>query len=290
MKRIPGTNRMKVSADGEGVVSHAGVGMLRELAERTGLVAGLSESLLDSYKGLPVHAPGRVLSDLAVAVADGATNISGIQTLTDRQDVFGPVASMPTTWRVLDRVTEQRLPAIRTARTDARARAWDAGAGPDLGAEDAGPLVIDVDATISIAHSEKENAAATWKRSFGFHPLLAFLDRPEISGGEALAGILRPGNAGANTAADHITVIDQAVEALPEHVRPGVEGGPGVLELPMRSLTTAGISGSSSLSATSSPSPSNRWSIRSPPICGRQRSTPTAQSGRARGWLMPLTT
>ena len=229
MKRIPGTGCMKVSADGEGVVSHAGVGMLRELAERTGLVAGLSEPLLDSYKGLPVHAPGRVLTDLAVAVADGATNISGIQTLTDRQDVYGPVASMPTTWRVLDRVTEERLPAIRKARAEARSTAWEAGAGPDLDAENAGPLVIDVDATISIAHSEKENAAATWKRSFGFHPLLAFLDRPEISGGEALAGILRPGNAGANTAADHITVIDQALEALPAHVRPGVEDGPGVL-------------------------------------------------------------
>ena len=123
MKRIAGTNRMKVSADGQGVVSHAGVAMLRELAEHSGLVTGLSEPLMDSYKGLPVHAPGRVLTDLAVAVADGATNISGIQTLTDRQDVFGPVASMPTTWRVLDRVTERRLPAIRQARAEARTNA-----------------------------------------------------------------------------------------------------------------------------------------------------------------------
>lgn len=229
MKRIAGTGRMKVSADGAGVVSHAGVGMLRELAERTGLVAGLSEPLLDSYKGLPVYAPGRVLTDLAVAVADGATNISGIQTLTDRQDVFGPVASMPTTWRVLDRVTEDRLPALRQACAAARSRAWAAGAEPDLDGEDGGPLVIDVDATISLAHSEKENAAATWKQTFGFHPLLAFLDRPEVSGGEALAGFLRQGNAGANTAADHITVIDQALEALPAGVRPGADASPGVL-------------------------------------------------------------
>lgn len=229
MKRIPGTGRMKVSADGQGVVSHAGVGMLRELAERTGLVAGLSAPLLGSYKGPPLHQPGQVLTDLAVAVADGAINISGVQTLTDRQDVFGSVASMPTAWRVLDRVTGARLPAIRAARVEARTAAWAAGAGPDLAAEDAGPLVIDVDATISIAHSEKEDAAPTWKKSFGFHPLLAFLDRPEISSGEALAGILRPGNAGSNTAADHITVINQAIDALPAHVRPGAEGGPGVL-------------------------------------------------------------
>lgn len=167
MKRIPSTGRMKVSADGEGVVSHAGVGMLRELAERTGLVAGLSEPLMDSYRGRPVHAPGRVLSDLAAAVLDGTTNVSGVQTLTNRQDVFGPVASMPTAWRVLGRVAEERLPAIRKVGAEARAAAWAAGAGPDIEGEDAGPLVIDVDATISIAHSEKENAAPTWKRTFG---------------------------------------------------------------------------------------------------------------------------
>ena len=70
--------------------------------------------------------------------------------------------------------------------------------------------VIDIDATITVAHSEKENAAATWKKTFGFHPLLAFLDRPRIAGGEALAAVLRPGNAGANTAADHVQIRSAA--------------------------------------------------------------------------------
>ena len=93
--------RVKVSADGQGVVSHAGAGLLREMAEYTGLVDGVTEALLDTYKGLPVHPPGRVFTDLAVAVADGADAISGIAVLADRQDLFGPVASMPTTWRVL---------------------------------------------------------------------------------------------------------------------------------------------------------------------------------------------
>jgi hypothetical protein len=84
-----------------------------------------------------------------------------------------------------------------------------------------GLLHIDVDATVTISHSEnKQNAAKTWKKTFGYHPLLAFLDRPEVSGGEALAGLLRPGNAGANTAADHVTVLEQALAALPEHARP----------------------------------------------------------------------
>ena len=223
MKRNKRVRRVVVSADGTGVVSHAGVGLLRELAEYTGVAEGVSGALIDSYKGVPVHPPGRVFTDLAVAVADGADAISGIAVLADRQDLFGPVASMPTTWRVLDRVTEDNLPAVRAARARARARAWAAGAGPDLAQE----LRLDFDATITLAHSEKENAAATWKRTFGFHPLLCFLDRPDVAGGEALAGLLRAGNAGSNTAADHIIVLDQALEALPEHARPVPGEEPG---------------------------------------------------------------
>lgn len=216
MKRSKRSARVKVSADGHGVVSHAGVGMVRELGEFTGLVEALDAALVDTYRGRPVHPPGRVFTDLAVAVADGADCVSGIAVLADRAELFGPVASMPTTWRVLDRIDEEHLEGVRAARAAARARAWAAGAGPDL----SGELVIDFDATITIAHSEKENAAATWKRTFGFHPLLAFLDRPEVAGGEALAGLLRPGNAGSNTAADHITVLDQALSSLPEQARP----------------------------------------------------------------------
>jgi hypothetical protein len=217
--------RVKVSADGAGVVSHAGVGLLREVAEYSGLVEGVTAVLADTYAGPWVHAPGRVFTDLAVAVADGADCVSGIEVLTDRQELFGPVASMPTAWRGLDRVDAAHLPGVVAARAAARAAAWAAGAGPAAGSV----LVIDLDATISIAHSEKENAAATWKHTFGFHSLLAFLDRPEISGGEALAGLLRPGNAGSNTAADHIAVLDQALAALPAQVRPGAPGCPGVL-------------------------------------------------------------
>jgi hypothetical protein len=216
-----------VSADGQGVVSHAGVGLLREMAEYTGLVGGITEALLDTYKGVPVHPPGRVFTDLAVAVADGADAISGIGVLGDREELFGAVASSPTAWRLLDRVDAGHLPAVRAARGDARAAAWAAGAGPDLASE----LRLDFDATVTIAHSEKENAAATWKKTFGFHPLLCFLDRPDVAGGEALAGLLRPGNAGSNTAADHVAVLDMALTALPEQARPrpGAPDGPRLL-------------------------------------------------------------
>ena len=82
-----------------------------------------------------MQAPGQVLSDLAVAVADGADAVSGNAVLTYRQEVFGQVASMPTAWRVLDRVDAEHLPAVRAARAAARQAAWAAGAGPDLGEE-----------------------------------------------------------------------------------------------------------------------------------------------------------
>lgn len=226
VKRIKGVRRVWVSADGVGVVSHAGVGLLREMAEYTGLVDGVTAALLDTYKGVPVHAPGRVFTDLAVAVADGADAISGIAVLGDRPDLFGPVASMPTTWRVLDRIDDAHLGAVRAARAAARETAWAAGAGPDLDQQ----LCLDFDATITIAHSEKQNAAATWKRTFGFHPLLCFLDRPDIAGGEALAGLLRAGNAGSNTAADHVQVLDLALESLPVHARPRPGATPGCWE------------------------------------------------------------
>ncbi len=216
MKRNKGVPRVKVSADGRGVVSHAGVGMLREMAESTGLADGVTTALLDTYKGVPVHAPGRVFTDLACAVADGADCVSGIAVLGDRRDLFGLVASMPTTWRVLDRIDADHLEGVREARAAARARAWAAGAAPAPGSE----LRLDFDATITIAHSEKEAAAPTWKHTFGFHPLLCFLDRPEVAGGEALAGILRAGNAGSNTAKDHITVLDLALAQLPAGFRP----------------------------------------------------------------------
>lgn len=217
MKSNRRSGRVKVSADGTGLVSRSGVALLRELTEMTGLVDGWTEELLDTYKALPTaHLPGRVLADLAVVIADGGDALSHLATLRDQDKLFGAVASDPTAFRVVDRVDDEHLQPMRQVRAVARERAWAAGAGPDLSDK----LVIDLDASITIAHSEKENAAATWKKTFGFHSLMAYLDRPDISGGEALAGMLRPGNAGSNTAADHRTVLQMALAALPEHARP----------------------------------------------------------------------
>ena len=138
-----------------------------------------------------MYAPGEVFADLAAAVADGADCIDGVgQLCGDREHVFGAKASTTTMWRLVDqRIDAAHLPGVRAARAAARAAAWAAGAAPTPG----GWLHIDIDATLVIDHSDnKQNAAPTWKKTFGHHPLLAFLDRPEIAGGEALAGLLGP--------------------------------------------------------------------------------------------------
>lgn len=219
MKNIAAASRVKVSADGHGVVSHAGMGMLRELADRTGLSAQVTAALADTYRGPWVYAPGDVFADLAAAVADGADCIDSVgQLCGDREHVFGAKASTTTMWRLVDeRIDAAHLPGVRSARAVARAAAWAAGAAPTAD----GWLHIDIDATLVIDHSDnKHGATPTWKKTFGHHPLLAFLDRPEIAGGEALAGLLRTGNAGSNTASDHIIVLAQALAALPAPWRP----------------------------------------------------------------------
>lgn len=209
-------------------MSRAGVALLRELSEDCGLVEGWTEALLDTYRAHPaLHLPGRVLADLAVTIADGGDALRHLATLRDQDKLFGVVASEATAWRCVERVDDEHLARLHVARAAARERAWAAGAGPELKAG----LTIDIDATITIAHSEKDNAASTWKKTFGFHPLLSYLDRPDISGGEGLAGILRPGNAGSNTTADHIRILHMSLAALPAHTRPvpGKRNSPKVL-------------------------------------------------------------
>ena len=221
MKSTTRAPRPEVTADGVGIVSHAGAVLLRELADVSGLTAGWTGAVIGTYRGVPTHQPGRVLVDLAVTLADGGDCLADLSALRDQEALFGPVASHPTSYRVLDRVGAVQLAAMRAARATARARVWAAGAGPALTPDDNGDvLILDVDASLLTAHSEKEQAAPTYKRGFGFHPLLVFLDRPDVCGGEALSAVLRPGNAGSNTAADHILVLDLALGQLPEHTRP----------------------------------------------------------------------
>jgi len=222
--RTPST----ITCDGTGVVSHAGTVLLAELADRIGLTAALSEAIDSLRERRAGHDPGRVLVDVAVAIADGAVTISDVQALADQQRLHGPagsVASTPTMWRVLAGIanTPGMLAAIRQGRAEARDRAWLARGeltGAELPASRAAgkrisQVVIDLDATLVTAHSDKEGARGNFKGGFGYHPLGAWLDNTN----EALAAVLRPGNAGSNTAADHLTVIDQALAQLPDRWR-----------------------------------------------------------------------
>lgn len=194
-----------VVADDTCVVSHAGSGLLVELADRLGLTAGLSGAMADTRTRKSAHDPGGVLRDLGVMLADGGDCLADLGALRDQSEVFGRVASDATAWRVIDTLDEDHLEAVRVARRAARSRAWAAGARPDR-------IVLDIDSTLVGSHSEKEGAAPTYKRGYGFHPMLCY------QGGEALAGVLRPGNAGANTAIDHIGVLCDALDQLPEGV------------------------------------------------------------------------
>ena len=186
-------------------MAHAGARLLCELADGLGLADRACRRRWPRPSARRRgHDRGRVLTDLAVAVADGATAISDLRVLADQPELFGTVASVPTAWRALAAVDPAALTRIAAARAQARAAAWAAGLDP-------GFYVIDIDGVLVEAGSDKQHAAPTYKHGFGFYPLLAYLDAT----GEALAGLLRPGNAGSGTATDHLTVLDAALAQLP---------------------------------------------------------------------------
>ena len=224
MKTTRSRPKLVVTSDGRGVVAHAGARLLADLAETTGLTGTFSDALAGSRQRRGGHDPGRIAVDLAVMLADGGETISDLAVLRDQAELFGPVASPATAWRVLDRIDELALTRLRAARAMARETAWAQhaeirGEFPQAKAAGRGipGLVLDIDASIVICHSEKEDATPTWKKTFGYHPMFCFLDNT----GEALSAILRPGRAGSNTAADHIVVLDNALTQIPDAVRHG---------------------------------------------------------------------
>jgi hypothetical protein len=194
-----------VTADGAGLVSHAGSALLAQVADKTGLTRSLSHELgLRQRRGR--HDPGRVVRDLAVMLADGGDCLADLRAVRDQASLFGPVASDATAFRVIDAIARDPggLERLRAAHARARERAWALIGAPER-------LTIDLDATLISSHSEKEGAAGTFKRGFGFHPMLAYAHET----GEALGGELRPGNAGANTAVDQIAVLEAALAQIP---------------------------------------------------------------------------
>jgi hypothetical protein len=215
------------------VVTQAGGVLLTETVRVVGLDRMLSAALASWRRPLAVHDPAKILVDLAVTLALGGDCLADIALLRAEPGVYGLVASDSTVSRTIDRLARDAgrvLAAIDTARAATRARAWAlAGAhAPDHSTDAGRPLVIDVDATLVTAHSEKEGAAPTFKRGYGHHPLWAFADHGPSGSGEPLSVLLRPGNAGSNTAADHIRVLRNALRQVPGH-RPGRRVGRKIL-------------------------------------------------------------
>ena len=207
---------VRVEVRGDDVVGHAGNVVPRMLADNLGLTSGLSGAL---SRPEVTHDRGAVIRDVAVAIAGGAENLAGTAVLRNQARLFGPVASTPTLWRSLNEIDHAGLARIALVRNKVRQRVWELiearhGAIPpsrtcygDLG----DVIVIRIDASLIDSHSDKECAAGNFKGGYGFHPLLAFCDNT----GELLAVIPRKGNAGSNTASDHIAIIDAAIAAIP---------------------------------------------------------------------------
>ena len=201
---------VEVTSDGEGLVSHAGTALLSRVADKTGLTRALSRELAGLKQRQSGHDLGRVVRDLAVMLAGGGDCLADLGAVRDQEALFGTVASGSTAFRVIDRIASDLggLDRLRAAHARARAHVWQLTGVPER-------LTIDLDATLVASHSDKEGAAGNHKGGFGFHPMLAYADET----GEALAGELRPGNAGSNTAADQITVAERALEQIPaDHV------------------------------------------------------------------------
>jgi hypothetical protein len=237
---------VRIQGDGHGVVSQAGGVLLVETARRIGLDRALSSALAPWRKARSVHDPGKILLDLALATAMGGDCLADIGVLRAEPAVFGAVASDPTVSRLVGSLAAagpRALAALRRARAEVRERVWRlAGqAAPDAD----GHVIVDIDGVLVLAHSEKEHAASTWKKTFGHHPLFAFVDHGREGSGEPVAGMLRPGNAGSNTAADHIEAARLALAQLPKKYRRGrqtlirTDSGGGTHEF-LNWLTTRG--------------------------------------------------
>ena len=217
----PWSTGLAVSADGAGVVAHAGNVATRLLADQVGLTGALAAAM--ARRGFtPIHDRGRVLVDVAVLIAGGGEAIADIDVLRHQSAVLGSVASAPTVWRArheLDEVTPAVAKRIDKARATVRAHVWSQLPGglpaSEVADTDLGDtVVLDVDATLVTTHSEKENAASTFKMGFGYHPLGVWCDNTQ----ESMALMLRPGNAGSNTVSsqhDHIAVLTAAIAQVP---------------------------------------------------------------------------
>ena len=217
-----------MESGGAGVVAHVGLHALGAFADRLGLGPLLSSQIPAKGERLPVHDRGKVLVQMALMLAGGGESCADIEHLRLQGDLFGSVPSDTTVFRTFHEIGASTRKNLSASLAGVREQVWDqAGL---LKGED--PVVLDIDASLVEIHSEnKEGAAPHYKGGYGFHPMLCFADAT----GEALAGVLRPGNAGANTVADHVSVLDAAIAQLPREISAGHREGDAA-ELVRRSI------------------------------------------------------
>ncbi len=212
------TRRVAVESGGTGVVAHVGLHALGQFADRLGLGDALSSRIPWAGNGIPVHDRGKVLVQMALVLAGGGESCLDIEHLRTGPDLFGSVPSDTTVTRTFHEITPETRAALLEVISEVREQVW----GRLAAAKDTDPIVLDIDATLVEIHSEnKELAAPTYKGTYGFHPMFCFADLF----GDTLSGLLRPGNAGANTVADHVTVLDAGIAQLPEAIRAGHVAG-----------------------------------------------------------------
>lgn len=216
-KSIGSYPRVRIEGGGRAVVSQAGSVLLVETVRKAGLDTAISATLAPWRKARAMHDPGKVLLDVALAVALGGDCLADVGMLRAEPAVFGPVASDPMVSRLIDTLAAagpKALRAIRATRSEVRQQVWRLAdrEAPDAG----GTVTVDLDGVLVIAHADKEDAAPTWKRTYGHHPLMGFVDHGQGGTGEPVAALLRPGNAGSKTAADHITATQLALAQLPK--------------------------------------------------------------------------
>jgi hypothetical protein len=208
----------------ESLVSSSGALLLKEVFRVAGLERRLSQALWRWRSTRAVHDRGKVLLDVATAVALGGDCLADVAVVRAQPAVFGPVASDPTISRLfaaLANDVDDAVAAIRQVRAAARAAVW-ARRRPLAGTPGrraGGQVIVDIDATLVSAHSDKEGAEPTFKRGFGFAPMCAFVDHGQYGTGETLAIDLRPGKASPWNSADHITTLTAALAQLPAHER-----------------------------------------------------------------------
>jgi hypothetical protein len=212
------TRRVGIETGGEGVAAHVGLHALGAFADRLGLGDALSARVPPAGERLPLHDRGKVLVQAMLMLAGGGESCADIEHLRAQDRLFGAVPSDSTLYRTFRQIDAGTLGGLWEAMATVRAEVWRRSSVTNS----AGPVVLDIDATLVEVHSEnKAGTAATYKGGFGFHPMLCFADAT----GEALAARLRPGNAGANTVADHLAVLDDAVAQLPAEVAVGHRAG-----------------------------------------------------------------